>query len=140
MDSKIEKFLKRHNVMSLATVDERGVWCANIFYVYSNGELIFFSAATTRHIRSALKNPNVAVSVTLESKLVARLQGVQIEGVVRPANLKVHRPLFLKKFPFAAIWNEDMWVVAITTAKYTDNTLGFSTKLYFPPVTDSDSI
>lgn len=131
MDDRIEKFLRRHRVMTLATIDAKGVWCANIFYVYHDGELIFFSSDTTRHILAAKANPAIACSVALESRLVARLQGVQIEGQFAEAAPEIYRKIFLKRFPFAAAWNERLWRVTITSAKFTDNTLGFGTKLYW---------
>lgn len=131
MNDRIEKFLRRHRVMTLASVDSKGVWCANIFYVYHDGELIFFSSCETRHVAAARTNPAVSCSVALESRLVARLQGVQIEGQFAEAAPEIYRKIFLKRFPFAAAWNEQLWRVTIISAKFTDNTLGFGTKLYW---------
>lgn len=131
MDKIIEKFLRRHHLLSLAVQDTSGIWCANLFYVYNDCELIFFSSPATRHIKSAQANSHVACTIATSNKIVAKLRGVQIEGILKPAPKAVYRPIFLKKFPAAAFWDEELWVVEITTVKYTDNTLGFGKKLYW---------
>lgn len=140
MEPKIENFFRRHHLMTIATNDDSGVWCANVFYVYDNNRLIFFSSPSTRHIKSALANSQVAVSIALVSKVIARLQGAQITGRFVAQDNQQYRPLFLSKFPVAALWNEDIWSIEIETVKFTDNTLGFGKKLYFPPKADGGSV
>ncbi|MEG0601618.1 MAG: pyridoxamine 5'-phosphate oxidase family protein [Mucinivorans sp.] len=134
MDQRIVKFIKRHHVMTLATTANGQPWVCQVFYAYhaESGSLIFTSGASTRHIISALENPKVGVSIVLESKVVARLQGVQIEGTLSAGEDPAFRSAFVARFPFIALTLGTLWRVQIVTAKYTDNTLGFGTKLYFP--------
>lgn len=134
MDQRIIKFIKRHHVMTLSTVVDGRPWSCQVFYAYhlQDNALLFTSSTDTRHIRQALENSSVAVSIVLESKVVARLQGVQIEGEFSAAQHDEYRATFVKRFPFIALTLGTLWRVEIKTAKYTDNTLGFGTKLYFP--------
>lgn len=134
MDARIEKFIKKHHVMTLTTVADGQPWVCQVFYAYLADEhtLVFTSGADTRHIIEGLANPKVAVSIVLESKLVARLQGVQIEGTFAQAPDNKYRAAFSKRFPVIPLKPDTMWTVRIETAKYTDNTLGFGTKLHYP--------
>lgn len=136
IDQRIVKFIKRHHVMTLTTAAENKPWSCQVFYAYheASRSLVFTSSADTRHIKEALTNPSVAVSIVLESKVVARLQGVQIEANFSQAEQAEYRTAFVKRFPFIALSPRTMWRLEITTAKYTDNTLGFGTKLHFPAV------
>ncbi len=138
MDSRIVKFLGRHHVMTLATVEALQPWCSNLFYAFDKKHyrLVFTSSESTRHISEVLNNPLVACSIVLESRVVGRLQGAQICGRLCDASLDAHileqcRTLFLKRFPYVALNLERLWYVDIESAKYTDNTLGFGKKLYF---------
>lgn len=134
MDQRIIKFIKRHHVMTLTSVADARPWSCQVFYAYDEltNSLLFTSGADTQHIVQAMQNANVAVSIVLESRVVARLQGAQIEGLFASAQEDRLRSIYIKRFPFVALTLGTLWQVKITTAKYTDNTLGFGTKLYFP--------
>lgn len=127
--------------MTLSTVKDQKPWSCQVFYSYFSGDnsLLFTSGSDTRHIGEALSNPNVSVSIVLESKVVARLQGVQIEGVLGGAEEDSYRSAFIKRFPFIALSLGTLWRVEIVSAKYTDNTLGFGTKLHFPERVDAET-
>lgn len=157
-DQRILKFIRRHHVMTLASsaglsdVDSGGetggMWCCNLFYAYipptkdvasdGGGRLVFTSLSTTVHAVNFIANPQVAGSIVLESKVIGRLQGLQLQGVVHRAEaLKSEsyaeaKRAYLKRFPFAAGMLSDLWVLELTRLKYTDNTLGFGTKLLWP--------
>lgn len=134
MDAKIAKFIKKHHVMTLATEANGQPWVCQVFYAYMPEwrTLVFTSSAETRHILEAMANKKVAVSIVLESKLVARLQGVQITGTFAQGKDDQYRAAFAKRFPIIPLKAETIWTVQIDTAKYTDNTLGFGTKLHYP--------
>lgn len=114
-------------------------WCANLFYAFDSerSELIFTSGADTLHARQMSECAEVAGSIVLESKVVGRLQGLQFRGVARLVvadngdnnDYSHYSSLFIKRFPYAALSIKEIWVVRLTGAKYTDNTLGFGTKL-----------
>lgn len=121
------------------------LWCANLFYCYipptnSNtdhgGELIFTSGLSTRHAQMMALCGDVAGSIVLESKIIGKLQGLQFVGHVQllcEGDQYAHySSIFLKTYPYAVFSVKELWVVKIISAKYTDNTLGFGTKLLFP--------
>lgn len=144
-DSRILKFIQRHHVMTLCTAEsavEDGMWCCNLFYAVtectsSGPALVFTSPLATEHATNFTTYPEVAGSIVLESKVIGKLQGLQLQGIVRRADafpeLQAQaKKAYLKRFPFAAVMLSDLWVVELTRLKYTDNTLGFGTKLHWP--------
>lgn len=149
IDPRIVRFIGRHRVLTLATAapESGDLWCCNLFYAYMpasaalpdfpGGAFVFTSPETTRHAAMFAGHPAVAGSVVLESKVVGRLQGLQLQGVVHRADtstglLAAAKGAYLKRFPFAAVMLSDLWVLEVTRLKYTDNTLGFGTKLHWP--------
>lgn len=135
-DKKIVGFIGRHHVMTLATCLGPQPWCANLFYAYMEQEnlFVFTSDSATRHAGEAIANPLASGSVVLESKVVGRLQGLQFSGIVRRAGKdekqRAHRA-YLKRFPYAAVAELELWIFEPFTFKYTDNTLGFGKKLHW---------
>lgn len=129
IDDRIVKFIKKHHVLTLATSSEAGVWCCNLFYAYHAGRLIFTSKRDTRHIAEG-ENRSVAASIVLESKIIGNLKGAQIVGHLISGE-DADKAIYLKRFPYAALSLESMWVISITSIKFTDNKLGFGTKLHF---------
>jgi uncharacterized protein YhbP (UPF0306 family) len=175
--AKIEAFIRRHHVITLATVapaataatDLAGTspgdaalgsapdseaggwqpWCAHAFYAWvaapggdgavaSDGEwrggsFVFTTAEGTRHGAEMAANQRVAAAIALETRVVGRLQGLQIEGTVhRPegAELTAARRAYLRRFPYAAAMPDlELWTLSPSLMKLTDNTLGFGKKL-----------
>ncbi len=131
MDAKIIKFIKRHHVMTLATISEDGSpYCSNTFYSFDSesGRLIFASSSDTLHAQQMAQNPHVAASIVLESKVVGKLQGVQICGVIAAAEAE-DRSSYIAAFPYAAVAPLTLWRLTVEFIKLTDNTLGFGKKL-----------
>ena len=129
---RIAKFIKRHHVLTLATVDEAGeVWCSNAFYALDaeRALLIFSSNGTTAHAAQMAAHSRVAASVVLETRIVGRVQGCQIRGTAAVGDNEARRR-YLRRFPYAAaIPDMTVWSVAMDYVKLTDNTLGFGKKL-----------
>lgn len=132
-EKRITAFIRKHHVLTLATSADGMPWCANMFYAYlaERNLFVFTSDDHTRHISDARRNERVAVSIVLESRIVGRLQGLQAEGVIRPAGEDEAdvRKAYLKRFPYAAVADLHLWVVEPSMMKLTDNTLGFGKKL-----------
>lgn len=130
VDERIVRFIGRHHVLTLATSDDEGLWCSNLFYAYdkAEGRFIFSSGADTRHARQMEANPQIAASVVLETRLVGRVQGLQIAGTAEPAD-DTARKIYLKRFPYAAVMELQLWQLRPDLLKLTDNTLGFGKKL-----------
>ena len=135
-DPRITKFLRRHHVMTLATCRDNRAWCCQCFYVYVDrlSGLVFTSDMETRHIKEAMEQPFVAGSIVLESTVVGKLQGIQLEGKVVEADgelLKDIKFAYLKRFPVALLMDTKLWFLELHTMKMTDNRLGFGKKLHW---------
>lgn len=131
IDERIIKFIKRHHVLTLATVNSEGMpYVANCFYAYDKRRnlLIFTSDETTRHGGEMAANGDVAVSIVLETRVVGRVEGVQITGIAERGDNEA-KLCYIKRFPYAAVAPLTLWMVRPTMMKLTDNTLGFGTKL-----------
>ena len=134
IDSRIAKFLKKHHVLTIATMADNETWCANCFYVYLPEEnvFVFTTGYDTRHGREFLKNNRVAGSVVLETNIVGKIRGIQFQGYVSEPeddlSQKV-RNAYLKRFPVAMLIGTRLWIVRLSYIKMTDNRLGFGKKL-----------
>ena len=138
IDSKIVSFIGRHHVMTLATSGGPIPYCSSIFYSWMGESecFVFASSQSTRHGKDALAQSSVAGSITLESKIIGKLQGLQFQGEMTLCSeidsdfAKSARRSYLKQFPYAiAIPDLELWVLKPHFLKYTDNTLGFGKKL-----------
>lgn len=134
VDPKITAFLKKHHVLTLATVSGDQPWVANCFYAFLEEDMsfVFTSGMDTRHIREVAANSKVAGSVVLETSIVGKIQGIQFTGTLELAEGKVLekvRTAYLRRFPFAALMDTTLWLLPIDFLKMTDNRLGFGKKL-----------
>jgi uncharacterized protein YhbP (UPF0306 family) len=141
----IAAFIGRHHVMTLATVgggtpatstghEGARPWVAHAFYAWMGDErwFVFMNNPATRHGTEMSACPHVAAAIALETRVVGRLQGLQIEGEVRmaaDADLDAARRAYLRRFPYAVVMEQPMWILCPTLMKLTDNTLGFGKKL-----------
>ena len=131
VDKRITDFIKRHHVLTLATVSSEGEpYCAACFYAYDKerNRLIFTSDDSTRHAQQMLENKKVAIGITLETRIVGKVQGAQICGIAERGDEK-DKATYIKRFPYAAVAPLNIWAVEPTFVKLTDNTLGFGKKL-----------
>ena len=128
----IAKFIRRHHVLTLATVSADGMpYCSNAFYAYDSvrNVLIFTSDDATRHVAEMRDRADVAVSIVLETRIVGRIRGVQICGRAVEGD-DADRRVYLKRFPYAAAMGATtLWRIEPVFMKLTDNTLGFGKKL-----------
>lgn len=69
--AKIASFLAKHHVLTLATSDGLKLSACNLFYAYDLQKTSFVVASSdeTEHIKNTSKNPSVAGTVVLETKL-----------------------------------------------------------------------
>ena len=131
IDSKIEKFIKAHHVLTLATATLNGEpYCCNCFYAYDkeSAAFIFTSGMDTHHSQMMVKNNCVAASIVLETRTVGKIQGLQITGHIKTAK-DSDKTLYIKHFPYTAIADLTLWRLEADFMKLTDNTLGFGKKL-----------
>ncbi len=134
VDSKIITFLKKHHVLTLATVSDDQPWVANCFYAFMEEEMsfVFTSGFETRHIQEVNRNKKVAGNVVLETGIIGKIQGIQFTGTLELAEgmtLETAKLAYMKRFPFAALMDTTLWVLHVDYLKMTDNRLGFGKKL-----------
>ena len=130
-DKRMVNFISKRHILTLATATAEGVpYCAACFYAYDNQRnvIIFTSDDTTTHATQMAQNSNVALAINLDTKVVGRVQGIQICGIARRGE-ECDKAEYIKRFPFAAVAPLNIWVVEPTFMKFTDNTLGFGKKL-----------
>ena len=137
IDRRIVKFFRRHHVLTIATTVDNEPWCANCFYVYLEEEnmLVFTTDLNTRHGQEFIKNPLLAGSVVLETKIIGKIQGIQFQGIVSGPEGEMTgkaQNAYIKRFPVAMLMDTHLWVVRLTHIKMTDNRFGFGKKLIWP--------
>ena len=133
-DPKITTFLKKHHVLTLATVSGDQPWVANCFYAFGEEQMafVFTSGYETRHIQEVTQNNKVAGNVVLETSIIGKIQGIQFSGTLTKAEgeaLDKASSIYLKRFPFAALMDTTLWILSIDYLKMTDNRLGFGKKM-----------
>ncbi len=131
VDKPIIKFIERHHVLTLATTSAEGIpYCAACFYAYDKERnlLIFTSSAETCHAKQMVERSDVACAITLETRIVGKIQGLQICGKAQRGDEEARRT-YLKRFPYAAVMPLELWAIEPYFMKLTDNTLGFGKKL-----------
>lgn len=134
IDERIIKFIEKHHVLTLATSINNQPWCSNCFYVFDNelNAFIYTTSDDTRHGQEAIKNENVSASIVLETGIVGKIRGLQIQGKMKKPlgeSYKFAKSRYLKKFPYARLMETNIWILEPNFMKYTDNRLGFGTKL-----------
>ncbi len=132
LDPAIQKFILKHHLLTLATCKENLPYCATCFYAFDKHHTSFVIATDekTRHGREALENTHVAGTIALETKVIGKIQGIQFTGLYQKASPQEVKTYF-KRFPYALAMNPSLWSIAIEYLKFTDNTLGFGTKLEY---------
>jgi len=134
VDNQILEFIFDHHVLTLATTSNNQPWCCSCFYAYLKEEnlFVFTSDLDTRHGKEAILNQNVAANIVLETKTVGKIQGLQIEGILRIPEDGIEKKVkkaYLKRFPYAALMKTKLWILTPGQMKMTDNRLGFGKKL-----------
>ena len=135
-DSRILRFIRKHHVLTLATCVNNKPWCSNMFYVYIPDENVFLftSEDSTKHVADFRNNSLVAASVVLETKIIGRIQGLQMQGRITKPEGEIEarlRSLYRKRFPYSAMMDLSLWVLEPDHMKMTNNAFGFGTKVYW---------
>jgi uncharacterized protein YhbP (UPF0306 family) len=128
-------FVKEHHVMTLSTCFNDEPYCCSLFYVYmeKEGYFVFSSESSTKHVQDISHNMYVSANIVLETEIVGKIQGLQLQGLVyRPQDDKVAKAVrraYMRRFPYAALLHTTFWMLEPTWAKFTDNRLGFGKKI-----------
>ncbi len=129
---KVEAFLEKHHLLSLATSKKSRSHSASLFYAYDPETVSFVVASDMKseHIQNVLSNPEVSGTVALETDEVGKIQGIQFQAQMRIAT-KEEGTRYFKAFAYAKVMNPTLWTITMRTIKMTDNRLGFGKKLYW---------
>lgn len=77
----IEKILNNGHLMSLATLDQGGLWVSDVVYVYDDNLSIYWmSNPGARHSKAILENSQVAGSITISNGSKEPNLGLQFYG------------------------------------------------------------
>ena len=128
---KIEAFIAKHHILSLATCKNNIPYSSTMFYAYDQEHKAFIisSDANSRHTLEALHNPNVSGSVALETKEVGKIEGIQFIGEFETLTCKESIERYFKAYPYARLMAKHFYLIRLKWIKLTDNRLGFGTKL-----------
>jgi uncharacterized protein YhbP (UPF0306 family) len=84
--TKILEVLGKGHLMSLATLDEGGLWVADVIYIYDDLNIYWMSDPDVRHSQAILKNPQVAGSITVTCYGEKPEVGIQFSGKAEKIN------------------------------------------------------
>ena len=128
---KIESFIKKHHVMSLATSTSDEIGVCSLFYAYIPKKISFIVASSddTKHIQHIKHNKKIAGNILLETKTIGKIQGVQFLGIFEPLDDKELKKLYFQAFPHALLMKPKLWQIKVKYLKMTDNQLGFGKKI-----------
>lgn len=80
----IQEILEKGHVMSLATLDEGGIWVSDVVYIFDDNLTIYWmSDPYVRHSQAILKNQQVAGTITISTKSKEPNLGIQISGIAQ---------------------------------------------------------
>ena len=135
---RIVTFIRKHHILTLATVHDQIPWCCTLFYVYLPEQNLFVvtSDPDTRHITDVVAGGSgrVAGAIALETKIIGRIRGIQFTATMSPLQdelLQICKTAYLKRFPVARFTTLYLWGIEPDLIKMTDNRLGFGKKLYW---------
>ena len=82
--NRILEILDKTHLMSLATVDNGGVWVSDVIFIYDNDFNIYWmSDPDVRHSEALAKNNLVAGTITLTTKTGEKNLGIQFSGIAK---------------------------------------------------------
>jgi uncharacterized protein YhbP (UPF0306 family) len=127
-------FIRKHHVLTLAVSANSDIWVAHCFYAYDAvlNRFIFTSDEHTRHIEMIAVNNKVSAGISLETKVVGNIRGIQMSGRIEKPEADDYekaKKTYLKRFPYAILVTTSFWALYPQYAKMTDNRLGFGKKL-----------
>lgn len=133
---RIVAYLRGNRVLTVCSARGSAPWAASCFYVLDESRmaLLILSGLDTRHGRELRDAPRVAGTVASQQANVAKIRGVQFEGVALRMWGEAEsrgRALYCRRFPVARLHPAPLWAILPSVLKYTDNTLGFGRKLYW---------
>ena len=101
-----QRFIKKHNTMTIATVGKGTAAAAAVFYapIKENTTLIFVSNENSEHIVNSNEIPECAATIQEDGLEWNQIKGLQIKGTIALAKEKYWNYYFIiyfKQFKFA---------------------------------------
>jgi uncharacterized protein YhbP (UPF0306 family) len=81
LGGQVQRYLREHHVMTLASHGDEGVWATAVFYADDAFAMYFLSSPTSRHCRNLVANPRVSAAVHEDYTDWREIKGVQLEGI-----------------------------------------------------------
>ena len=120
LHTRVQNYLRDHNVATLAAGSGEDLWAAAVFYVNDGYTLYFLSSPTSRHILNLAHNPRVALTIQEDYADWLDIKGVQIEGVASElsgAEEDQARRLYGRKFPVVGMLGQAPAAIVKALAK-----------------------
>ena len=78
----IKEVLEKGYLMSLATLDDGGLWVADVIYIFDdNLNIYWMSDPEVRHSKAVVNNSQVAGTITISNKGKESNLGIQFSGI-----------------------------------------------------------
>ena len=132
----IQRYLSRQQVFSFFTHHDDDIWSATCFYTFDPAEmsLLLMTEKDSRHGKLMQQNPQIAGTVSAQTKVVSQIQGIQFTGYIMPlyaCDADEARAVYCQRFPIALAAKAPIWKILLQEVKMVNNRLGFGTKLYW---------
>lgn len=130
----IWNYILSNHVLSMSACNHDDIWSANMFYAAHplQDSVYIMTSMFTNHGQLMLQNAMVSGTISDQTKDVEQLKGIQFQGLaaVLTGTEEEHAlSLYAGQFPVAKKMKETVWKITFTVLKYTDNSLGFGTKM-----------
>jgi hypothetical protein len=135
LNKSIVDFLSKNQVATVCFTNELNQpYCINCFYSFIEdcAILIFKSSYGTSHDSFIKKNNNLAGTITDEQIDLTKLKGIQFTGKLIDEQEITNKRLnffYIKKHPMSIALPGYLWGVQLEYIKFTDNSLGFGSKI-----------
>ena len=132
IDKEILEFIATNKIASVCCAANNIPHCFNCFYsvLPTDNCLVFKSSPDSRHIKMIGENNVVAGTIISSEISLAKVQGIQFEGVVvakGAIGMGATQSYYLR-YPFAIAVPGVIWVLELHTLKYTNTTNGIKHK------------
>ncbi|MDD9339694.1 MAG: YhbP family protein [Providencia heimbachae] len=132
----IQRYFSRQHVFSLFTSHDNDIWPASCYYAFDAQamSLTFMTDPNSKHGQLMQANPQVAGTISAQTKDVSKIQGVQFIGTIRVLEGEAEqsaRDFYCQRFPIALTAKLPVWQLHLQKVKMVDNKLGFGTKLHW---------
>ncbi|ENZ0172611.1 YhbP family protein [Providencia rettgeri] len=132
----IQRYIARQHVFSLFTHHHNDIWPASCYYAFDakSMSLILMTDPSSKHGLLMVANPQVAGTISTQSKAVSQIQGIQFKGFIERLEgekEQLARAQYCRRFPVALTAKLPVWQLHLDNVKMVDNKLGFGTKLHW---------